>query len=255
MIPQKRTEEVAMMQKGGKILGQILKQLSYAVYPGQTTAALNNLAEKLIARAGGSPSFKGYAPLGTGQAYPKALCCSINDEVVHGIPSDKRRLKKGDIISLDLGLYYQGWHTDSALTLGVGKISPQAERLIRVTREALQRGIEQVKVGATIGDLGAAIQNYVENHGYSVVKSLVGHGIGREVHESPRVPNFGQRGQGAKLTAGNVIAIEPMVNLGREEVITAVDNWTVKSSDHSLSAHFEHTVAVTESGYLILTLP
>lgn len=244
-----------MMQKGGKILGQILKQLAQEVYPGQTTVALNNLAEKLIAQAGGTPSFKGYTPFGTGQAYPNALCCSINDEVVHGIPKKHRCLKSGDIISLDLGFYYQGWHTDSAITLGVGKISPQAEQLIRVTYEALQRGIRQVKPGATIGDIGAAIQSYIESNGYSVVKSLVGHGIGREVHESPRVPNFGQKRQGAKLTAGNVIAIEPMVNLGQEEVITAADGWTVKTSDHSLSAHFEHTVAVTKIGYLILTLP
>lgn len=243
------------MRKGGKILGQILKKLALSVKPGQTTEELNILAEELIAKAGGIPSFKGYAPAGSGPAYPNVLCCSINDEVVHGIVSAKRRLKRGDIISLDLGLYYQGWHTDSALTVAVGRVARNAEQLIRVTKEALNKGIEQVGPGATIGDIGAAVQEYVEKNGYSVVKSLVGHGIGRKVHELPRVPNFGRRGQGVELKVGNVIAIEPMVNLGKEEVICADDGWTVKTGDGLLSAHFEHTVAVTQNGYQILTLP
>lgn len=256
MIPQKSPQEVAIMRKGGKILGQILEQLAQEVKPNQTTWELNGLAEELIAQSGGTPSFKGYAPNGSGLlAYPNALCCSINDEVVHGIASVKRRLRTGDIISLDLGLYYQGWHTDSALTVAVGRVAKNAEQLIRVTWEALYQGLKQAKPGATTGDIGAAVQEYVEKNGYSVVKSLVGHGIGREVHESPRVPNFGRRGQGVELKAGNVIAIEPMVNLGQEEVTTADDNWTVKTCDGSLSAHFEHTVAVTRLGYQILTLP
>ena len=254
MIPQKSAEEIAIMQQGGKILAEILQKVAKAVRPGVTTEELNSLAEELILEAGGSPSFKGYAPAGGGSsAYPKALCCSINDEVVHGIPTNDRQLNNGDIIGLDLGLHYQGWHTDSALTVKVGDVPSQAEQLINATRESLYQGINQVKPGAAIGNIGAAIQQYIESKGYSIVKSLVGHGIGKEVHEPPRVPNFGKAGQGIKLESGNVIAIEPMVNMGKEVVITADDDWTVKTHDHSLSAHFEHTVAVTEIGYQILT--
>ena len=254
MIPQKSAEEIAIMQQGGKILAEILQKVAKAVRPGVTTEELNSLAEELILEAGGSPSFKGYAPAGGGSsAYPKALCCSINDEVVHGIPTNDRQLNNGDIIGLDLGLHYQGWHTDSALTVKVGDVPSQAEQLINATRESLYQGINQVKPGVAIGNIGAAIQQYIESKGYSIVKSLVGHGIGKEVHEPPRVPNFGKAGQGIKLESGNVIAIEPMVNMGKEVVITADDDWTVKTHDHSLSAHFEHTVAVTEIGYQILT--
>lgn len=255
MIPKKSLDEIKVMRTGGRILAGILQKIALAVAVGVTTEALNDLAEELIIKAGGSPSFKGYAPVQEGLAYPKALCCSINNEVVHGIPSPARHLKSGDIISLDLGFCYQGWHTDSALTVTVGRVAKNAEQLIKVTKEALHKGIEQVKPRATIGDIGAAIQEYVEKNGYSVVKNLVGHGIGQKLHELPRIPNFGQRGAGAEIKVGHVLAIEPMVNIGNEGVETKNDGWTVITADGSLSAHFEHTVAVIEKGYQILTLP
>lgn len=256
MIPQKSPEDIKAMRAGGRGLAKILQELAGEVKPGVSGQYLNTLCEKLIDSFGGKPSFKGYVPGGVNSTpYPAALCCSINNEVVHGIPQAGRIVKDGDIVSLDVGLYYCGFHTDSAVTVGVGNISKDAQKLLKVTKEALQRGMRELKPGATIGNIGAAIQKHAQASGFGVVKSLVGHGVGRELHEPPRVPNFGQRGEGARLKVGHVLAIEPMVNIGQEDVETKDDGWTIVTSDGSLSAHFEHTVAVVKNGYEILTLP
>lgn len=245
----KTPEEIAVMREGGKILAQIQRELVAAVREGMTTAELDLIARKLFAGRGVEPSFLGY------QGYPAAICVSVNDEVVHGIPRADRVLKSGDLVSLDLGALSKGFHTDTAVTVVVGKASREAKKLLKLTRRALEKGIDAVRPGATTGDVGWAIQSFVESSGYSVVRELVGHGVGRDLHEAPAVPNFGQPGRGVRLEVGMTLAIEPMVNAGQPEVDTLKDGWTVVTRDHSLAAHVEHTVVVTDRGCEILTRP
>jgi methionyl aminopeptidase len=251
-------EEIKIMRQGGKILAQVLDELRSAVRPGVTTGELNALAEKLIAKHGATPAFKNYRPDPRGMPFPTTLCTSINEEVVHAPALPSRSLKEGDIICLDLGLKYpagdDGLFTDAAVTAAVGKISSEAEKLMRVTAEALEAGISQVRPGNFTSDIGRAIQGYVEKNGFSVVRDLVGHGVGKYVHEAPRVPNFFDRYEKpVELKEGMTICLEPMVCVGGPEVRTQADGWTVVTADGSLSAHFEHTVAVTKNGHEILT--
>ncbi|MEO0070134.1 MAG: type I methionyl aminopeptidase, partial [candidate division WOR-3 bacterium] len=235
------------MRKAGKIVAKTLAELGKAIAPGVSTIELDRIAESVITKEGGKPSFKGY------RGFPNSICVAINDEVVHGIPSE-RTLKEGDIIGIDLGAQFSGYHADAAITFPVGEISPQAKKLLKVTEQALYKGIEKAKPGNRVSDISLAIQNWVEGHGLAVVRDLVGHGIGKELHELPEVPNFGKTGRSIKLKAGMTLAIEPMVNLGSPEVKTGPDNWTVKTRDGSLAAHFEHTVLITPKGPEILTL-
>ncbi|MBI2057423.1 MAG: type I methionyl aminopeptidase [Candidatus Yanofskybacteria bacterium] len=253
MTKFKTEQQIKTMAEGGQILKEILQNLSLAVKPGIKTEELDKLAEELvfswdkkIPEAGIRPSFKGY------RGYPAFICISVNDEVVHGLPSD-RTIKDGDIVGLDFAIKYKGLHVDSALTVGVGEISAEAEKLIRVTKEALDVGIKEATVGNTTGDIGFAVQKYVEKNGFSVVRELVGHGVGEHLHEEPYVPNYGKKGQGPELVEGMTIAIEPMVNFGKHEVVLAKDGVTYRTKDGSLSAHFEHTVAITKDGPLVLT--
>lgn len=234
------------MAEAGKKLRSVLQALKAEIKPGITTLSLDKLAERLIIESGSKVSFKGY------QGYPHTLCASVNDQVVHCFPSE-RILQEGDIISLDLGLIWQGWQSDSAITVGVGKISPEAQRLMDITEESLWKGIDEIKPGNTIGDIGAAIQEHAERAGFGVVRSLTGHGIGRKLHEPPAIPNYGRRHKGFPLQAGMVIAIEPMITIGSHEVDIDDINWTVKTVDGSLAAHFEHTIAITEQGHTVLT--
>lgn len=254
MIIIKTPDEISIMKEGGKILATILEEVSATVVPGVSTMELNELAEKLIRKAGGDPAFLNYIVEGEeDNPYPGTLCTSVNSEVVHGIPSKNGILKEGDIIGLDIGMFYKGLCTDTAKTVGVGNISKSTQRLIDITQQALKKGISQIKSGAQIGDIGSAIQKYVEGEGFSVVKQLVGHGVGKKVHEEPRVPNYGESGTGLTLEEGMTLAIEPMVNVGEEHVKTEDDQWTITTLDKSLSAHFEHTIAVTKKGCNILT--
>lgn len=245
------------MREGGKILAEIFKKLKKEIKPGITTKDLDKLAEELILfyseknpEAGIKAAFLGYKSHGDKESYPATLCISINEEVVHCAPSG-RILKEGDILSIDSGILYKGLNVDSAITVGVGKVSKTAKKLIEVTKKALDKGIKQVKPNRTLGDVGYAIQKFVESEGFNVIRDLVGHGIGKELHEEPQVPNFGRAGQGIALKQGMVIAMEPMVTAGSHEVIQ--DGLAWKTKDSSLSAHFEHTVAVTERGNTILT--
>jgi methionyl aminopeptidase len=226
---------------------EILDELEKAVAPGVTTWELDALAEKLIYEKGARPAFKGYL------GFPCCLCASVNHEVVHGIPSRKKRLVEGDLMKLDFGVVYRGFYGDSARTVPVGKVSREAQALIQTTREALQKAIEVTVPGKRVGDIGHTVQRYVEARGYSVVRSFHGHGIGRQLHEKPEVPNFGEPGSGMKLRPGMVLALEPMVNMGTEEVYLLDDDWTAVTLDTRLSAHFEHTVLVTEDGPEVLT--
>lgn len=254
MIIIKTPEEILIMKKCGKILANVLDTVSKNVSPGISTKELDLLAEKLIKEAGGSPAFLNYTIEGEeDNPYPGTLCTSVNSEVVHGIPSKNMILKKGDIIGLDIGMYYNGLCTDTAKTVPVGKISEDNIILLDVTKKALAKGIAKVKSGGKIGDIGAVIQQYVEGEGFSIVKQLVGHGVGKDIHEEPRIPNYGTAGTGIKLEEGMTIAIEPMVNVGEDLVQTEEDGWTVITADKSLSAHFEHTVVVTRKGCTILT--
>jgi methionyl aminopeptidase len=246
MIHIKTPEEIEKMSVSGKMVAEILLEIKERIRPGVTTQELDQQAARLALKKKAKPAFKGY------NGYPFSLCVSVNEEVVHGFPS-KRKLLEGDIVSLDFGIYCNGYYGDAALTQPVGPVSPQAERLIRVTRESLFKGLEEVRAGKRLGDISAAIQNHVEYHGYSVVRQFVGHGIGKGLHEDPQVPNFGEAGRGILLKPGMVLAIEPMVNVGGSEVELAADGWTAVTRDRSLSAHFEHTVAITENGCRILT--
>ena len=247
----KTPEEIKILAQGGKILHDVLQKVAAAVVPGISTAKLNELAEEEIKKAGGIPSFKGYGP--KSNAFPAALCTSINDVVVHGIPSFKAILKTGDIIGLDLGIQYQGLFTDSAVTVGVGNISPIAQRLIEVTKQSLIEAIKQAKAGNRIGQISYATQQTAEQAGFSVVRDLVGHGVGYAVHEDPAVPCFGKKSEGIILKAGMVLAIEPMVCAGQHYLEFDDAGWDIRTHDHKLSAHFEHTIAVTEHQPLILT--
>lgn len=243
----KSPDEIALMREAGRIVCEILDELEKAVAPGVTTWDLDALAEKLIYAKGAKPAFKGYL------GFPSCLCASINEEVVHGIPSKKRKLAAGDLMKLDFGVVYRGFFGDSARTVPVGKVGQEALALVNVTRQSLQKGIAAAVPGNRIGDISHAIQSYVEAHGYSVVRSFTGHGIGRKLHEKPEVPNFGASGEGMKLRPGMTIAIEPMVNLGTWEVGLLEDDWTAVTLDHKLSAHFEHTVLITDHGPEVLT--
>ncbi|HEU5369909.1 MAG TPA: type I methionyl aminopeptidase [Ktedonobacterales bacterium] len=251
IITKSKTEREEM-RAAGALVAEILAVLTQAVRPGMTTAELDALAARELKRHGATSNFKGYHG---GLYFPGTICASVNEEVVHGIPGP-RVLKEGDIISIDFGAVYQGWNGDSATTVPVGKISPEAERLLRVTQEALQKGIEQARAGKRVQDIGRAVQQYVEAQGFSVVRQYVGHGIGREMHEEPQVPNYVDEHQpNPQLLPGMVIAIEPMVNAGRAATRVLADKWTVVTADRSLSAHFEHTVAITDGAPDILTLP
>ena len=245
----KSTQEIEKMRAAGNILAQVLKKLGESITPDQTTPReLDTIARQMIENAGGTPSFLNY------RGYPASTCISVNDTVVHGIPNDVP-LTNGDIVSLDLGVFLNGWHADSAWTFPVGTISNEAQRLLNVTRESLFQGIAKAKVGNRIGDIGAAVQKYVESNGYSVVRDLVGHGIGQKLHEDPAsIPNYGQAGKGELLREGMTICIEPMVNAGTHQVKTLTDGWTVKTKDGALSAHFEHTIAITKDGPQLLTV-
>lgn len=244
----KTADQIAKMKESGRIVARTLRLCSETIVPGKTTPnQLNDLADKLIREEGGVPSFLGY------RGFPASACISVNNVVVHGIPTDDP-LKEGDIISLDFGVVKDGWHADGAWTFAVGTISPEAQKLMNVTRESLLQGIAKARPGNTIGDIGHAVQKYVESHGFGVVRELVGHGIGQKLHDEPHnVPMFGKPGKGEKLREGMCICIEPMINQGTFKVNTLKDGWTVVTADDKLSAHFEHTVAITKSGPVILT--
>jgi len=247
----KNSHEIHLMRQSGHLVQRILNELGAAVEAGVSSKDLDLTARKMLKSAGATSPFLGYKG-GHKTPFPGAICTSTNQAVVHGVPTNIP-LKNGDIIALDVGALYQGWIGDTAGTFAVGEISSGAQRLLRVTREALFLGIEQAKVGNHVGDISHAIQHHIETHGYSVVRDLVGHGVGRTLHEDPSVPNFGQRGKGDKLKAGMTIAIEPMVNAGSDEVSLLKDGWTCVAADGSLSAHFEHTVAILSDGPEILT--
>jgi len=248
MITLKSEREIGLMRKAGAIVAQILEEMAQMAVPGATTGDLDRYAEARTKELGAIPAFKGY------HGFPASVCISVNDEVVHGIPSFKRILKEGDIVGLDFGVISDGWYGDSARTVGVGQVSKEAKQLIEVTQEGLNRGIQQCREGNRVFDIGHAVQNYVEGFGYGVVREFVGHGIGRALHEDPQVPNYGPKGKGLGLKVGMVLAIEPMINAGSHEVKVLGDGWTAVTVDRSLSAHFEHTVAITPRGPEILTV-
>lgn len=245
VIPLKSKEEIALIKESAQILGQVHGLMQQEVKPGVTTLQLSNLAEDLIRDHGATPSFKGY------KDFPAALCTSVNEYIVHGIPRDQA-LEDGDVISIDCGVYYQGFHSDSAYTYPVGQISQAAQDLLRVTKEALYKGIEVIKEGARVGDIGHAVQQHVQQHGYSVIRELVGHGVGRKLHEDPEVANYGRRGNGTKLKEGMVLAIEPMIAAGSRKIVEE-EGKGIRVADKQLTAHFEHTVAVLPNKAEILT--
>jgi methionyl aminopeptidase len=247
MIILKSAQEIELIAKASRVVALTIAFLRERVKPGVTTADLDRLAEEFILREGARPAFKGY------RGFPATLCTSVNEEVVHGIPSPKKRLKEGDIIGIDVGAIVEGYYGDAAVTLPVGRVSDEAARLMEVTEAALAAGLAQVKVGNRLSDISHAVQTVAEAEGYSVVTDFVGHGIGRNLHEDPQVPNFGKPGEGPRLKEGLVLAIEPMINLGKHEVEVLSDRWTVVTRDKSLSAHFEHTVALTSDGPKVLT--
>jgi methionyl aminopeptidase len=248
MVVIKSSTEIERMRRAGRVVREVLELVRSMVKPGATTLDLERAAEAKLAELGAKPAFKGY------HGFPCVLCTSVNSEVVHGIPSAKRVLKEGDIVSVDCGAVLDGFYGDAAITVPVGeKIDPTTARLLKVTQQSLETAISVVKPGATLGDVGAAVQRVVEAEGFSVVRDFVGHGIGARMHEDPQVPNFGEPGRGMKLKAGMVIAIEPMVNAGKPDVQVLGDGWTAVTGDGSMSAHFEHTVAVTQTGARVLT--
>jgi len=244
----KSPREIELMRKAGEILAATHEELRKAIKPGMSTLDIDRLGEKIIRSYGCIPSFKNY------NGYPASICVSVNDEVVHGIPNRRRILKEGDIVSLDAGVIYKGYHSDAARTWAVGEISPEAQKLIDVTEQSFFEGIKFAKAGNHLNDICAAIQSYAESFGYGVVRDLVGHGIGTHLHEDPEVPNFAMKRKGILLRPGMTLAIEPMINMGRPEVVWLDDDWTVVSEDHSLSAHYENTVLITEGEPEILSL-
>ena len=246
MISIKSKEEVQIMREGGKILAEVLKEISKMAQPGITTLELDRAAEVLILKKGAKPAFKGY------EGFPYSLCASVNDIVVHGFPSNYV-LKEGDVVGLDLGVLYKGYNTDMAVTVAVGEISFEAKRLLDVTKRSLRLGIKKVRDGVTTGDVGNTIQRYIEDQGFGVVRKLCGHGIGKKVHEDPQIPNYGQRHKGTFLKEGMVICIEPMVTMGDYKLKTAKDGYGFVTVDGSLTAHFEHTLVVTKDGAKVLT--
>ncbi|MFA5831087.1 MAG: type I methionyl aminopeptidase [Candidatus Paceibacterota bacterium] len=249
----KSPKEIEILRESGKRLAHILDEVEKAVRPGVTTGELDAIAQKLVLKMGDTAPFLGYQPYGASFPYPGAICLSVNDEIVHGIPKE-RILKEGDIIGLDMGVSHHTMITDSARTVAVGKISEKAQKLMDVTKKALEVGIAAAKVGAHVGDIGYAIETFVRPFKYGIVRELGGHGVGRGVHEDPYIPNFGtKKGVGAKLKAGMVIAIEPMLNEGKRGIVLDKDGYTYRTADRSLSAHFEHTIAITKDGPEILT--
>ncbi len=250
MIYLKSRAEIDTMRRASVIVAEVLQALKEVVKPGMTTLELDELAERMTYEKGAKPAFKGYAV--AGRVFEHSLCTSVNEEIVHGIPSD-RVLEEGDILGMDFGVVYDGFYGDSAVTVGLGRVSAEAERLMRVTETALNAGIEMLREGNRLGDLGNAIQEIAERSGYSVVREFVGHGIGRKLHEEPPVPNYGDAGKGARLRAGMVLAVEPMVNAGKKEISILDDGWTAITRDRSLAAHFEHSIAVTENGPYVLS--
>jgi methionyl aminopeptidase len=248
MINCKSQAEVEKMRRSGQIVRQVLQEVKAMVAPGVSTMDLERAAEDKIRELGAKPAFKGYYD------YPCVLCTSVNNEIIHGIPSEKRVLKEGDIVSIDCGVVLDGYYGDSAITVPVGgKVSDELKKLLEVTETSLKKAIEEVRLGKTVGDVGAAVQEYVEANGFSVVRDFVGHGIGTRLHEDPQVPNYGTRGHGTRLREGMVLAIEPMVNIGKPGARVLDDKWTAVTEDGSYSAHFEHCVAVTRNGPLVLT--
>jgi methionyl aminopeptidase len=248
MIIRKSPEELEKMRRAGRVVAETIGRVLAAVRPDITTADLDRVAEDHIRKEGAVPSFMGY------RGFPASICASLNDEVVHGIPSPARTLRSGDLLSLDFGAIWQGYHADSAVTVFVGEPpSTEAEKLVRVTEEALDAGISEIRPGKHLSDIGHAVQQVVEGAGFSVVREYVGHGIGRDLHEDPQIPNYGPPGRGPEMKPGLVVAIEPMVNMGDWRTKVLADEWTVVTADSSLSAHFEHTIAVTEDGHEVLT--
>ena len=262
MITIKTAEQIKKMAESGRILAEIIRDMMAAAKPGVTTQEIDDLARVLCAKHRVTPGFYNYPVMG--KKYPAVSCLSVNDAVVHAIPAD-RPLKEGDVLGIDMGVMYQGWHSDSAVTLRVTQNVQRAtsdsdatrytlhDKLIEVTKQAMYKGIEQAHPGNHVGDIGYAVQTYVESHGFGVVRDLVGHGIGRELHEEPRIPNFGKAGEGPELKAGMVVCIEPMVTIGDWKLVLDNDGWTYRTKDGSLAAHFEHTVAITKDGPVILT--
>lgn len=248
MIQLKNPQQISAMMEAGRITGEALLKAREHIREGVSTAEIDKIIRDHIEKSGAKPSFLGYG------GFPGSACISINDEVIHGIPSKKRILKEGDIVKVDVGAFYKGFHGDSARTIAVGRVSEEAEKLIKVTRESFFAGVDKFQVGNRIGDIGSAIQECVEKEGFSVVRRYIGHGIGRDLHEQPDVPNFGTAGRGTRLCAGMALAIEPMVNIGGEQVFEMPDGWTVKTQDKSLSAHYENTVVLTGDGIIITTL-
>jgi len=246
MIDIKTTEEIAKIRAGGQRLAAIMTELKQAVVPGITTQELDDLAAKLASQCDAQPSFRGY------KGFPANACISVNEKLVHGLPGEEL-IKEGDIVGLDFGLLYQGFYTDMAVTVGVGKVSRSTKKLMAVTAKSLQLGIAQIRPGNHIGDISAAVQKYAESKGFGVIRNLTGHGVGREIHEPPQIPNFGNPGDGPELKVGMVLALEPMLSAGHHETELANDGWTFCMRDGSLAAHFEHTVVVTEEGCEVLT--
>lgn len=246
MILVKTEEEIKIMAEGGKILAGIVKEIEKKVQPGVTTKYLDKAAEDLVFKYGGKPSFKNF------NGFPGTICASINEELVHCAPSN-RELKEGDIFSIDIGMKYKGYHSDMAVTIPIGEVSSEALRLIRVCKKALKRGIKKIKPGLTFGDIGNTIQRYVEDQGYGIVRDLCGHGIGKELHEEPQINNYGKRKSGPKITEGMVFCIEPMITIGDWNLKKTKDGYGFQTKDGSLSAHFEHTIAVTSKGIKVLT--
>lgn len=246
MIHYKNEGEIELIRESADILSKAHGEVAREIKPGVKTRKLDKIAETYIMDNGGKPSFKGY------NGFPFSLCISLNENVVHGFPSDQE-LKEGDIISIDAGVFYKGFHSDCAYTYPIGDISPEVEKLLKATKESLYIGIENAVVGNRIGDIGNSIQSFVEDKGYTVVRELVGHGLGRDLHESPEVPNYGKKGRGAKIKKGLVIAIEPMINLGTKDVVQESDGWTIRTADKMQSAHYEHTVVVYQDKTEILT--
>jgi methionyl aminopeptidase len=250
VISLKSAREIEIMRRANVIVAEVLQELKKRVVPGVTTLELDTIAEEFTLKKKAVPAFKGYNV--AGRIYPRCLCASVNDEIVHGIPSN-RALHEGDIIGLDYGVIYEGFYGDSAITVGVGKVSEEAQRLMDVTEQSLYRGIEELVDGKRLGDLGAVVQRIAENAGYSVVRAFVGHGIGKKLHEEPPVPNYGEPDRGLRLKEGMVLAIEPMVNAGSYEVEIKEDGWTAVTKDGSWAAHFEHSIAITKNGPYILS--
>ena len=248
MISIKTDEQIALMRESGRLTKNVLELIGREIRPGMTTKQLDKLAYDYIMSCGGTPSFLNYC------GYPASICTSIDEMVVHGIPSDKVYIKEGQIVSVDVGVIYNGWHGDAARTFMIGEVSEEKRKLVKVTEECFFEAIKNLKDGSPLGNIGYNVQTYAEKHGYSVVRALVGHGIGREMHEQPNVPNFGSKGTGIRLKKGMTIAIEPMINLGDYRVKFLSDGWSVVTNDGLPSAHYENTVAITEDGVEILTL-